>query len=407
MTTSAVTEQDQPATAAPAFQEERADLECRMAGSDKVYHIQLTQSEAGWAVTAQYGPRNGTLTPTVKIKAAPYEKAKLQFDKLVAEKLRGKGDGTHYSHVGGAPEARSPQPAARTNSRGPVSPDVVFAPELLTRITEEEARRFASDPRYLFQTKQDGDRLTIRVDGIEKIHGYNKLGQVVRLDAQLHAAVLRLCAETRIGRLLIDGEWEPTGFYAWDLLEYAAEDPRSEALRSDDLRPNPYSDRLTLLDLIVTADIPLLHLTYTAYTTEEKLALLADRTQEGVAIKDRNAPFRAGRNGQHKKFKFEQTASFLVGPKPARKANDGHRSVALYLFDPESTPALRYVSTVKVPECYELPALDSIVEVRYLYAYPGGGIAQPCYFGKVRNDVRPQDCTTAQLKFKQPPPVEP
>lgn len=44
------------------------------------------------------------------------------------------------------------------------------------------------------------------------------------------------------------------------------------------------------------------------------------------------------------------------------------------------------------------------IEVRYLYAYKStGGIAQPCYFGKQRTDVRREDCTTAQLKWKATP----
>ena len=329
--------------------------------------------------------------------------AKRIFDKLVKEKLVGKGDGTHYSHIGKPPASAKPVPPiapALNNSRGAVSPDVVFSPELLTRITEEEAQRFARDPRYIFQTKQDGDRLTIRVDE-ENIYGFNKLGQVVRLDAKLQDAVWQVCrlqGSVRITKLLLDGEWEPTGFYGWELLECQT-----------DLRELPYESRLELLETFLADLIPelaaILHITRSARTTEEKLAMLADRTKEGVAVKLRSAPFRPGRNGQHKKFKFEQTASFLVGPKPARLANDGKRSVALYLFDPASTPALRFVSTAKVPEKYELPPLDSIIEVRYLYAYPSGGIAQPCVSWeghdlKVRTDVRPQDCTTAQLKFK-------
>ena len=277
---------------------------------------------------------------------------------------------------------------------------MVFSPELLTRITEEEAQRFARDPRYLFQTKQDGDRLTLRVDE-ENIYGFNKLGQVVRLDAKLQDAVWQVCrlqGSVRITKLLLDGEWEPTGFYGWELLECQT-----------DLRELPYESRLELLETFLADLIPelaaILHITRSARTTEEKLAMLADRTKEGVAVKLRSAPFRLGRNGQHKKFKFEQTASFIVGPKPARKAKDGHRSVALYIFDPElplspKGTALRYVSTVKIADKYDVPADGAIIEVRYLYAYPGGGIAQPAYFGKVRTDVRPQDCTTAQLKWK-------
>jgi len=385
--------------AAATYREETANLFFQQGASDKVYHCQLTQAETGWSVSVQYGRRNSTLTADTKIERVPYDDAKKVFDRTVREKTA-KGYGGAESHT----EAASPIAPALTNSRGPVSHEIVFQPELLTRITELEAQRFASNPRYIFQTKQDGDRLTIRVDG-ENIHGFNKLGQVVRLDAKLHAAVQSLCAAASIESLLIDGEWEPTGFYGWDVLECKF-----------DLRDQPYESRLAVLETIF-ATLPaeldaLLHLTTTAQDTEAKLAMLANRKLEGICVKDRNAPFRPGRNGQHKKFKFEQTASFIVGEKPKAKANDGHRSVALYIIDPESKwhsdwqplpvgpVPVRFVATVKVPEKYPLPDLASIVEVRYLYAYPGGGIAQPCYFGKVRTDVRPQDCTTAQLKFK-------
>ena len=80
-TTQTETETTRSISSGQACQEERADLECRMGGSDKVYHVQLTQSEAGWAVHAQNGPRGGTLTnQKPKIKDAPYEDAKRIFD---------------------------------------------------------------------------------------------------------------------------------------------------------------------------------------------------------------------------------------------------------------------------------------------------------------------------------------
>jgi ATP-dependent DNA ligase len=317
--------------------------------------------------------------------------------------------------------------AALTNSRGAVSPEVRFSPELLTRVEDErEAERFVNDPRYIFQNKEDADRLTVQVlDG--NIFGYNKTGQVVRLDAQLHAAISKLCELTQIKRLLIDGEWPtPTGYIAWDVLECWT------AGAFQDLRAYPYRDRLNLLELLFGALIPagayselaaILHITETARTPQAKRAMLTRRydgdtkVREGVCIKDLDAPYRPGRNGQHKKFKFEQTASFLVGPKPGAKARDGHRSIALYIVDPaakehatwltsatEYPNRVRFVSTAKVADKYELPPVGSIVEARYVAAYRiTGGIEQPTYFGKMRSDVRPEECSTAQLKYKACP----
>jgi len=114
-------------------------------------------------------------------------------------------------------------------------------------------------------------------------------------------------------------------------------------------------------------------------------------------------------------FMAESTGSFIVGPKPPRKANDGHRSIALYVIDKTyrggerwnlgygSIPArdLRFVATCKVADKYEVPAVGTIVEARYLYAHPEGGIVQPCYFGVMRTDVRPEECSVQQLRMKQ------
>jgi bifunctional non-homologous end joining protein LigD len=444
------------AAAIPAYREESAELECRMMGSDKVYNIQLTQSEAGWDVTAQHGPRNGTMTRLRPISGQPYEKAKKFFDTTIKAKLKGK-DGKNYSLIAGtsdpgniignasrtddAPTIGAAAIASipkLTSSRGPISADVVFAPELLTRVTKAEAVKFASDPRYVFQTKQDGDRLTVRVQARDSsepqipgfhfttaagaalnIYGYNKSGQVVALDAQLHSAIKRLCETSHIDRLLLDGEWEADGFHAWELLELHLDNPAW--VGEGDLRELPYYQRQDMLEALLGNLLPdlaaMLHVTYTARDTAAKLALLADLKLEGVAIKLRAAPFRPGRNGQHKKYKHEQFASFIVGPKPRHKANDGHRSVALYIFDPTAKwtsewqladsgipgvmpHALRYVSTVKIADKYDVPPVGSVIDVRYLYAYPAGGIAQPSYFGKLRSDVPHKDCSTAQLKFK-------
>ena len=440
-----------------AYQPESAHLECRMGGSDKVYDVQLSQSENGWRVDCWNGPRGGTLThQKPKIENGEYAEAKKEFDKIVAAKKKGK-DGIFYTLIdspeysdeyrvpsteppsfSATPAALAPLPAngaSFTNSRGAVSAEVKFSPELLIRIDAWEAERFIDDPRYIFQNKEDADRLTVQVqpspDNGSDIFGYNKSGQIVRLDAQLHAAITRLCQLCHLDRVLLDGEWPtPTGYRAWDVLELHSTLGPEEY----DLREYRYGDRLKLLEALFGVLIPaaaydelsaILHVTETAYTPKTKHAMMSRRydgdtkVREGVCIKDLNAPYRPGRNGQHKKFKFEQTASFLVGPKPGRKANDGHRSIALYITDPDANEhadwlttataypnRIRFVATAKVADRYDVPPVGSIVEVRYVAAYrTTGGIEQPqlSWEGhdlKVRTDIRPEDCSTAQLKYK-------
>ena len=46
-----------------------------------------------------------------------------------------------------------------------------------------------------------------------------------------------------------------------------------------------------------------------------------------------------------------------------------------------------------------IPPAGTIVEVRYLYAYPGGRLYQPVYLGP-RDDVPPVACSMSQLKIK-------
>jgi bifunctional non-homologous end joining protein LigD len=416
---------------APSYQEERTELYFREGSSDKVYHCNLTQSEAGWTFLVERGPRRGPIIHDVKLSGVSYEAAKKLYDKTVRgqlskgyqdprnspqngeEKKPAASSGAIDSLLMQRPVAVRPEKAPPlTSSRGPVSHEIVFQPELLTRVTEKEAQDLARNPQYFFQTKQDGDRLTIRVAG-SLIHGFNKLGQIVRLDQRLHDAIHRLTVPNGITSLTMDGEWEADGFHAWDLIECRR---ASDTEEMPSLRHIAYEYRLETLEVFLSDLVPelagLLHLTYTARSTEEKQALLARTDLEGVAIKLRSASFRPGRNGQHKKYKHEQDASFIVGPKPPDKLNDGKRSVALYIHDPEAkwhsdwqlegSASLRYVCTVKVPEKYEMPGvMGTVIDVRYLYAYHGGGIAQPCYFGKVRNDVRREDCTIAQLKFKR------
>ena len=59
-----------------------------------------------------------------------------------------------------------------------------------------------------------------------------------------------------------------------------------------------------------------------------------------------------------------------------------------------------FVGNVTIPSNKEVPAINSIIEVRYLYAYKGGSLYQPTYLG-VRDDIGVDDCLISQLKYKQ------
>jgi hypothetical protein len=120
---------------------------------------------------------------------------------------------------------------------------------------------------------------------------------------------------------------------------------------------------------------------------------------EGFVCKNRHASYAGGRAGQHFKCKFVTTASFIVGPKPAKKVSDGHRSIAVYLFEEERQ---LFMGTVGVPERYPLPTEGQIVEIRFLYCHPGsaGKLIQAKYFGQIRDDIARGECSVSQLKLR-------
>jgi len=120
---------------------------------------------------------------------------------------------------------------------------------------------------------------------------------------------------------------------------------------------------------------------------------------EGFVCKNRRAAYAGGRAGQHFKCKFVTTASFIVGPKPAKKVSDGHRSIAVYLFEEERQ---RFMGTVGVPERYPLPTEGQIVEIRTSIAIPGrtASSSKAKYFGQIRDDIARGECSVNQLKLR-------
>ncbi len=173
-------------------------------------------------------------------------------------------------------------------------------------------------------------------------------------------------------------------------------------MNESDLRIQPYEIRYVHLTRLFRGVHTTLRVCETAMTLKAKRAFVKamhDANAEGFVCKNRYAAYAAGRAGQHFKCKFVAAASFIVGPKPDKKADDGHRSIAVYLLD-DNRP--RFMGTVGVPDRYPLPRVEQILEVRYLYCHPGpeGKLIQAKYFGKVRDDVELAECTVSQLKVK-------
>jgi bifunctional non-homologous end joining protein LigD len=360
------------------MQTERAELYFQQGSSDKVYHLQLENVQDQWSVQAQWGRHGSALQSDVKVSSTTYEEAKRVYDRILREKT-GKGYQSAQATANGNEAIAVGLPATKEHSG--------HTPELLTPIEEPEALLLAPDATWWFQQKFDGRRLAVqKSEG--KYSGINKLGQIIAIDPRLVEALNGVQAQG----FLADGEITDARFYIWDLL----------SVNETDLSVQPYEIRYVHLTQHFRGVSEVLRVCETAMTTKAKrdfVKKMHSANAEGFVCKNRNAAYAGGRAGQHFKCKFVVTASFIVGPKPEKKANDGHRSIAVYLLDDDQQ---RFMGTVGVPDRYRLPKEGEIVEVQYLYCHPGpdGKLIQAKYFGKVRDDIEIAECGVSQLKVK-------
>ena len=344
---------------------ENISLYFKEGSSDKVYNASLEAAADGWIVTYAHGRRGSALMSGRKT-AAPvtYEKAKKIYDTLVAEKT-GKG----YTPKEGGPVFSGTSSEAR---------DTGIRLQLLNEIDESEIRKYLTDDAWCAQEKFDGRRRALVRDGKDS-YGTNRKGLSVSLTVQV-AADLSACQD-----FILDTEDMGDTIYVFDILKSL----------TDDLRSLPYRIRLDYLEAVFKLErFKYLKLVETAFTTKEKLALfskLKAHDAEGIIFKRLDAPYTAGRpnsDGSQLKFKFKATGSFIV-----TKVTTGKRSVSLELADGVD------IGRVTIPANYDIPQPRAIVEIEYLYAFPGGSLFQPVYLGE-RDDIDASACTAKQLKLK-------
>ena len=336
--------------------------------SDKVYQVAINPTAGGYTVDFAYGRRGSALKAGSKTKdPVPLEKAESIYNKLVKSKIS-KG---YYEGV----STTSYSPPQGENQHSGIKL------QLLNSISESEALRLCQDDHYCLQEKFDGERRAVKRD-VNEVHGINKKG----LFTSLADPIANHARSTRINNFVIDGEAMGDTLYAFDVLECDAEDCRDW----------PYEERYTRLQDLI-ADHGAIVVVKTAFSTEDKLALfknVCDGEREGVVFKRKDAVFSAGRpnsGGDQLKYKFVETCSAIVS-----KHNEGKRSVAVSAIDDGWCVPL---GNVTIPPNQDIPPINAVIEVRYLYAFPSHKLAQPVFLN-IRNDVEPQECTIAQLKYK-------
>jgi bifunctional non-homologous end joining protein LigD len=351
---------------------DQAHLFCQEGSSDKVYQTEIVSVADGFMVNFAYGRRGSTMqTGTKTVKPVPYARAKSIFDKLVESKLS-KGYEyadkpiTVFANAGGDHRAQSG-----------------YKPQLLNPVEEVDLDAYFADPAYMMQEKMDGERRLVKMSGGDVV-GINRKGQVIPLNEAI-AAELRALPDC-----VLDGEEVGDRLWAFDCIEFEGED----------LREKPAEDRYSTTQELVGicgANIQMVKAFATEAGKRKEFARIKAALGEGVVFKRRQAPYRAGRPaslGDQVKFKFTATATVEVHS----VGWDGKLSVGIAVRDLSGGP--RRIGNVKVPTKYKMPAAGDLVEVRYLYCFPGGSLFQPVYLGP-RPDKTTADTYDA-LKFKQP-----
>ena len=338
--------------------------------SDKEYHAAIEPKGDGFIVTFAFGRRGSTLnTGTKTPEPVPLAEATKAFDKLVASKVA-KG----YRATG-----ESAVPYQQTGLEGR---DTGIRCQLLNAIGLGEVERLLRDDNYGMQQKFDGRRMMARKAGTDGTVGINRRGLVVAIPEAIRTAVLAIPSE-----VLFDGEAVGECLHVFDVLEEGG----------INLRKLEYFYRHAFLPTVVPADVPGLCLVEMFLGTAAKTAAfnhLRSIKAEGVVFKHLRAPYSPGRpasGGPQLKYKFVESASFVVTARNAR------RSVALGLYDGDTlVPA----GNVTIPPNHAVPAVGEVIEARYLNASrESGAIYQPVYVGK-RCDIPAGECTTDQLKYK-------
>ena len=352
--------------------QEQISLYFKQGSSNKVYHIQLVETPAGFNVNFQYGPNGGTLTSGTKT-ATPvdYAKAKKVYDKVVAEK-RGKGYTVGESGV----------PFQASSFEASVSG---YIPQLLNPIDEKELESYFKDDAWGAQEKMDGERRMAQIaNGV--VEGINRKGLVVSLPLPIVQDALTFSSGT-----VVDGEQIGNVLYVFDMLKVADKNVQglSFARRFNMLEawasslPNK-TPAIKVVDLVVGED-----------AKRALFARLKAENKEGIVFKRLDAEYTPGRpssGGNQIKFKFtDRVTAFVL------KVNEGKRSVSMGLYD-ESGKEIT-VGNVTILPNFDIPAVGQLIEVQYLYAYSGGSLYQPVYLGP-RLDIEKSACTLERLKFK-------
>lgn len=347
-------------------------LECRSGSKDAVYQLQLVEVDGGFVVNYQNGRRGGTLAAGTKTKApVSLEAARKIYDKVAKEKMTAQPPYLPVQGSGAAFQAVTL--AMEEQSTG-------LVPQLLNDVPEGSEEQLIRSEDFIMQMKVDGERRMLRATASAVI-GSNRRGLQVPLPTVIEEAVRGLVCE-------LDGEIIDSRLYVFDLL----------SLDDKDLRGLGCLQRKEMLDsmehLFGHAIKVLAHVRSEA-AKRELIARTRALGQEGVVFKHVAAPYTPGRRAsglEQLKLKNWKDATVIV-----LGAKEDRRSVRIGVLDDQDE--LIEVGSTTVPPNRNIPEQGALLDVRYLYAFPGGDLFQPV-FKQIRTDLVREDARASRLQYK-------
>jgi len=387
--------------------------------SDKVYHLQLVHGSGGsngYSVNFQYGRRGSALNEGTKISGASLPVAQKVYNKILAEKL-GKG----YQEQSGAtaprmaPAAAAPravptpptpvsssipkrlinwaddegEPSPEVSLEPTIRNDIIFIPQLLNCIEEDDIETYLTDDRYAAQEKKDGRHQPFHKKAGE-VFVTNKKGKSIGFPWALKNAI------KTDEDILVDSEIIGDVFHAFDLLEANGKDLRGLGYLA---RYNYLKEMLFATDTF-DSQVRLVPLAVGYKAKKALYDKLKAEKREGIVFKLLDAPYTPGKAHEAMwKVKFYAELSARVC-----KGREGKRSVGVELlgFVDNSYPnhKWKFMGNVTIPPNKAVPAIGDVVEIRYLYVDgPGGALYQP-FYKELRDDVDESECLMSQVKYK-------
>ena len=337
--------------------------------SNKEYHAHLRKQGEGWMVQYANGPRGKVGQSKNKFETPlTFEQASCEFDKLVKSKMK-----TGYTEDESGVRFTNTEHAALASGHLSQQP---------MPVGEDQANAMVNDRHWVLQEKANGENRPIQITS-EGVRGVNKRGLFVNVP-ETWVEQFRC-----LGDCHLDGEQVGETLYVYDATRIAGKDIRSCS----------FLERYAILEAHLdqhASRTPSLKILRPATTPEGKRALLDGllaENREGGVFKHVLSAYESGKNKNTLKYKFLESSTFIVVKK------NQQRSVEIGLLNSSGTLISR--GNVTIPANEQIPEVDDLVEVQYLYFNPSGAFEQPTYLGK-RQDIAREECTHFQITRIKP-----